>query len=90
MRRERLRTRGVIDGICHKKNRRQAELYPYQVRWNKIVSKVRALVEHPFARVKRMRFTRVRYRGLRRNEVDFALNLIAHNLRRALSLTKTA
>ena len=90
-RRERLRKRGVVDGICYKKNRGQAELYPYQEKWNTMVSKVRALVEHPFARLKQsMGLRRVRYRGLRRNELDFALNLIAYNLRRALSLMKMA
>ena len=89
-RRERLRKRGVVDGICYKRSRGQKELSKDNQRWNRMVSKVRALVEHPFARIKQMGFRRVRYRGLRRNEVDFALNLIAHNLRRALSLAKAA
>lgn len=85
-RRESLRGRGVIDAICYKRNRGQEKLLDYQERWNKIVSKARALVEHPFARIKAMGHKRVRYRGLRRNALDFGLMLIAHNFKRALFL----
>lgn len=85
-RRKDLRGRGVIDAICYKRNRGQEKLPDYQERWNKIVSKARALVEHPFARIKAMGHERVRYRGLRRNELDFGLMMIAHNFKRALFL----
>jgi transposase, IS5 family len=77
---------GVIDAIVYKRRRGQKDLYDWQERWNKLVSKTRALVEHPFARMKQSGYRRVRYRGLRRNTLDFALNLIAHNCKRALSL----
>ncbi len=40
--------------------------------------------------MKNMGYRRVRYRGRRRNEVDFALNLIAYNWKTSLSLTKAA
>jgi IS5 family transposase len=56
-------------------------------RINALVASVRAPVEHVFAWMKNMGYRRVRYRGLRRNEVDFALNLIAYNWKRSLSLT---
>ena len=85
-RRKGLRARGVIDAICYKRNRGQEKLHDYQERWNTIVSKARALVEHPFARIKAMGHTRVRYRGLRRNELDFGLMMIAHNFKRAVFL----
>lgn len=85
-RREDLRRRGVYDAICYKRHRGQEKLLDYQERWNKIVSRARALVEHPFARIKAMGHKRVRYRGLRRNEFDFGLMMIAHNFKRALFL----
>lgn len=85
-RRRILRSRGVIDAIVHKRRRGQKDLFDWQERWNKLVSKTRALVEHPFARMKQTGYRRVRYRGLRRNELDFAFTLIAHNCKRALSL----
>lgn len=85
-RRERLRGEGVIDAICYKRHRGQEKLFDFQERWNKIVSRARSLVEHPFARMKGMGLRRVRYRGLRRNEFDFGLTVIAHNFKRALFL----
>lgn len=85
-RRHLLRGRGVIDAIVYKRHRAQKVLYDWQERWNKLVSKTRALVEHPFARMKQAGYRNVRYRGLRRNELDFAFNLIAHNCKRALCL----
>ncbi len=85
-RRRILRSRGVIDAIVYKKHRGQKDLFDWQARWNRLVSKVRALVEHPFARMKQTGYRRVRYRGLRRNELDLAFNLIAHNFKRALCL----
>lgn len=37
--------------------------------------------------MKNMGYRRVRYRGQRRNEVDFVLNLVAYNWKRSLSLS---
>lgn len=85
-RRQRLRKRGVIDAIVHRRRRGQAALFDWQERWNKVVSKTRALVEHPFARMKQCGYRWVRYRGHRRNELDFVLNILAHNFKRAISL----
>lgn len=86
-RRVELQDRGVIDGIIYKKNRGQPELWDWQSRWNRLVSRVRAKVEHPFGMLKhQLGYRRVRYRGRSRNEFDFALTLAACNLKRSLSL----
>ncbi len=86
-RRAELRQRGVIDAIIHKRVRGQAELTEWQQRWNELVSRVRAKVEHPLAMVKQqLGYRRVRYRGLIRNEFDCALTLAACNLKRSLHL----
>lgn len=88
-RRAGLRERGVIDGIIYKRNRGQAELRDWQERWNKLVSRVRAKVEHPFGMLKhQLGYRRVRYRGLERNEFDFALLLMACNIKKSLSLSE--
>ena len=87
-RRAALHERGVIDGIIYKRNRGQSELRDWQERWNKLVSRVRARVEHPFGMMKhQLGYRRVRYRGRERNEFDFALTLAACNLKRSLSLS---
>jgi IS5 family transposase len=86
-RRAALRGRGVIDGIIYKRQRGQAELRPWQERWNAAVSRLRARVEHPLGMLKQqLGYRRVRYRGRDRNEFDFALTLAACNLKRSLSL----
>lgn len=82
-----LRARGVIDGIIYKRNRGQEKLYDWQERWNAIVARDRARVEHPTGMMKQqLGYRRVRYRGRARNEFDFALILAACNLKRSLSL----
>lgn len=86
-RRQRLRQRGVIDGICYKRKRGQAKLYDWQERWNKLVAEIRAVGERPFAVFKRqMGWRRVRYRGLERNRSDLWLHAAAYNIRHALCL----
>jgi len=82
-----LHARGTACGIAFKGSRGRKELPPALKRLNKMIASVRAPVEHPFAWMKNMGYRRVRYRGLRRNELDFALNLIAYNWKRSLSLT---
>ena len=90
-RREDLEKRGVLPAIIYKRKRGQKELSAWQKRWNRLVSRVRALGEHPFAWMKRLlNFTRCRYRGLRRNEFDFVLTVAAYNVRRSLSLAAAA
>jgi len=87
-RRAELRSRGVIDGIIYKRNRGQTHLHAWQERWNAIVARGRARVEHPTAMMKQqLGYRRVRYRGRARNEFDFALTLAACNIKRSLSLS---
>lgn len=86
-RRREMRARGVIDGIIYKRNRGQATLSNWQERWNRLVAKGRARVEHPTAMMKQqLGYRRVRYRGRERNEFDFALILAACNIKKSLSL----
>jgi IS5 family transposase len=83
----RLRGRGVVAALCHRRVRGQGELTPEQKRFNRLVAPVRAFVEHPFAWIKgRLRQRRCRYRGLARNALDFVLSAVAYNLRRGLTL----
>lgn len=90
-RRASLRQRGVIDGIAYRRRRGQGTLYDWQARWNELVASLRAGVEHPFAVIKNcFGVRRCRYRGERRNEFDFALNLLAYNLKQALSLASAS
>lgn len=86
-REECLRARGVACAIAFKRQRGQAALPLVLERLNRMIASVRAPVEHPFAWMRRMGLGRCRYRGLRRNETDFALHLIAYNWKRSLSLT---
>jgi len=46
---ERLKERGVHDGIVHRRVKGQKDLSEDQKQHNKAASKVRAWVEHPFA-----------------------------------------
>jgi len=87
-RRRRLRQRGVIDGIMYKRKRGQAALHDWQERWNRIVSRLRARVEHPLGMMKRQfGYRRVRYRGLGRNEFDFFITVASANIKRSLYLS---
>lgn len=86
-RREALQARGVIDAIIYKRNRGQKKLADWQIEWNRIVSRARARVEHPFAMMKhQLGYRKVRYRGLERNGFDMCLMLMACNLKRSLWL----
>lgn len=60
-RRAELRSRGVIDGIIYRRNRDQKKLDTWQERWNHVVSRHRARVEHPTAMMKhQLGYRRVR------------------------------
>lgn len=86
-RRQALHDRGVMPAIIYKRVKGQAQLYPWQKKWNRLVSQVRAIGEHPFAWMKRlMNFARCRYRGLRRNAYDFVMTAAAYNVKKAASL----
>jgi IS5 family transposase len=83
-----LEARGVTCAIAFKRNKGQPELPPLLRKLNRMIASVRAVVEHPFAWMRAMGYRRVRYRGRRRNELDFALNLVAYNWKRSLSLSR--
>ncbi len=72
-RREWLRAQGLRDGIMHKAVRGKA-LTPWQLRFNKLVSKTRYFVEHGFGGQKRWFGAGVaRYVGLARTHVQHVL-----------------
>lgn len=84
---EALKSRGVLAGICHRRVKGQKELTLTQKRFNRLIAPIRAFVEHPFAWIKgRLNNRRVRYRGLTRNALDFALLAMAGNFCRSFSL----
>ncbi len=85
-----LKRRGVDCAISYKRRPGQKDLPEPLERLNHMIASIRAAVEHPFAWMKNMGYRRVRYRGERRNELDFALNLVAYNWKRMLSLAKAA
>jgi len=89
-RKKRLEDKGIFCGIIYKRVRGQKELTPEQKWHNRLVSGIRAVVEHPFAWMKNTGYRRARYRGLRRNGMDFALHAIAYNLKRSFSLQQAA
>jgi IS5 family transposase len=71
---------------CAKRVRGQKELSAEQKIHNTTCSQVRAFVEHPRAWMVKMGYTAVRYRGLVRNALDFALTTVAYNFKRSFSL----
>jgi IS5 family transposase len=81
-----LKLRGVFAGIARPRVRGQEHLTPQQKAHNRAVAKVRFVVEHPFAWMKARGWGHARYRGVSRNGLDFALNLLAWNLHRAKDL----
>jgi transposase, IS5 family len=85
-REERLRNRKVKSGILHKRVRGQPELTAQQKQENRLWAGIRAKVEHVFGWMANMGYSRVRYRGLTRNALDFGLMVLAYNFKRAFSL----
>jgi IS5 family transposase len=85
-RRDALQARGVQCMISHKRERGQKTLSDHQRAENTAIARVRAFVEHPRAWMSKMGYTAVRYRGLARNALDFALLAVAYNFKRSFSL----
>jgi IS5 family transposase len=85
-RRRRLERKGVTDGVAYKRQRGQKELSPLLRKINRAIASIRAAAEHTMARLRKWGAARARYRGERRNRFDFAMTLVAHNLRRAMWL----
>ncbi len=83
---QRLRDRGVLAALCHRRVRGQKELTPQQKRLNRLIAPIRAFVEHPIGWIKqRLNNRRTRYRGLARNALDFALSAVACNFCRSFT-----
>lgn len=83
-RRAMFRAHGIKDRIMHKSWGGGPSLSIWQKRHNRLIAPVRAEVETVFAVLKRrMRYTRVRYRGIVKNEAHFLILAIAYNMRTA-------
>ena len=85
-----LRANGIFCGIIEKRVRGQKELTTAQKWHNRLVAGIRAVVEHPFAWMKNTGYGRTRYRGMRRNALDFGLHVIAYNWKRSFILQTIA
>jgi IS5 family transposase len=79
--------RGVACAIAFRRRRGRKNLPPTPRRLNRLIDRVRAMVEHPFAWMRNMGYRRVRHRGRRRNEPVFALMLMACNRKRGMRPT---
>jgi transposase, IS5 family len=89
-RKAKLEGRGIFCGIIQKRFRGQEKLTASQKWHNRLVAGIRAVVEHPFAWMKNTGYVRTRYRGMRRNALDFGLHVIAYDWKRSFSLVTIA
>ena len=84
--REILALKGIQDFIMHKKVKNK-ELTAYQKLSNKMISKVRYVVEQSFGILKKhYDFDRVRYIGLEKVQMEFKLLAMAFNIKKASSM----
>lgn len=82
-----LRAKGIFNGITERRVRGQSKLRNKQSKNNTRFSKVRALVELPFAFIKRqMKFIETKYLGLQKNSQHVFLIAAAYNLKRMPNL----
>jgi transposase, IS5 family len=78
----RLKAAGIKDRLMHRANKHHA-LRPRQKQRNKLIAKVRAAVERPYAVLKEQYgLRRMRFFGFERNRVQIVLACCAYNLRR--------
>ena len=83
------RDKGVFGGIIERRVRGQSKLRTKQQDHNKKFSKVRAVVELPFAFIKKlMNYTQTRFLGLEKNDQYHLLLATAYNLKRVPSLQR--
>jgi len=83
IRRKWLKSQGMKDRIMHRSHKHQKELPHWQKRRNELIDERRKLVEKVFGTLKRSYgYSRVRYRGLKRNAVEMWFKLMAYNLRK--------
>ncbi|MFU2207765.1 IS5 family transposase [Solidesulfovibrio sp. C21] len=79
-----LQARGLADGIMYKAARNRA-LSAVEKAANRLISSVRAKVERAFGTLKRgYGFFRTRYLGIPKVELEFLLNAMAFNLKKAV------
>lgn len=87
---QRCQTHGLLDRTIYKAHRNRP-LTEQRKAWNKARSKIRARVEHAFARIDLMRRGRPLFcTGLSRATVCVGLINLAHNLRRLLTMHRMA
>lgn len=87
----RLRQAGIKDRLMHRPNKHHPELPARKKRRNRLIGRVRAAVERPFAVFKeRYGLRRMRFYTLVRNRVQVMLACCAYNLRRAVGALATA
>jgi transposase, IS5 family len=87
--RDLLATRGYEDAIMHKAARGKP-LAPFQRLMNRIISSVQYRVEQGMGILKKhYGFTRMRYRGLSKGNMEFLLNAMAFNLKKAVWMIET-
>lgn len=81
----RLTEAGIKDRLMHRPNKHHPELPPRQKRRNRMIGRVRAAVERPFAVFKEhYGMRRMRFFTLARNRVHVVLACCCYNLRRAV------
>lgn len=86
-RKKALENKGIFCGILEK-GYRNHRLTKTQIAKNKQLSRIRNIVERPFAYMKRvLGYERCRYYDLRRNRFQFILNATVYNMRRFLTLS---
>ena len=86
-RKRKLRKEGIFNAITERRVRGQSKLRAKQSKNNTRFSKVRALVELPFAFIKKlMNYTETRYLGMHKNSQHVYLIAAAYNLRRIPNL----
>jgi IS5 family transposase len=89
-RRQMLKSHGIKDCIMHKSWGGGPALNSWQKRRNRLIAPIRSQVETVFAVLKKhMRYRRVKYLGLAKNQTHLHLLAFAYNMRRAAVL-KTA
>jgi transposase, IS5 family len=80
----RLTEAGIKDRLMHRPNKHHPELPPRQKKRNKLIARVRAAVERPYAVFKEnYGLRRMRFFNFERNQVLIVLACCAYNLRRA-------
>ncbi len=86
---KKLREKGIFNGIIERRVRGQKKLRKKQQKNNKNFSKVRAIVELPFAFIKKvMNYRETRFIGLEKNDQYHLLLAAAYNIRRIPNLQK--